>query len=206
MLSATISERTGRWFISLNVEQDIPTVQARGPAAGVDLGLVRIATVSDGTMFPSPRTLPRLQRKLRRAQKSLSRRKRGSRNRTRAAREIARTYARIADARTDLLHKVTTHLTRTKSVIGVEDLNAAGMLKNRCIAKAVSEAAFYRFRSLLEYKARWYGVSVSLRADHSLRQRSAVSAGIGGTRCRCRSAPFAVRLVAPSSTATSMPR
>lgn len=160
VLSATISERAGRWFISLNVEQDIPTVQSRGPAAGVDLGLVRIATVSDGTMFPSPRTLPRLQRKLRRAQKALSRRRRGSRNRTRAAREVARTYARIADARTDLLHKVTTHLTRTKSVIGVEDLNASGMLKNRCIAKAVSEAAFHRFRSLLEYKARWYGVSV----------------------------------------------
>lgn len=135
-------------------------MQSRGPAAGVDLGLVRIATVSDGTMFPSPRTLPRLQRKLRRAQKALSRRKRGTRNRTRAAREVAGIYARIADARTDLLQKVTTHLTRTKSVIGIEDLNAAGMLKNRCLAKAVSEAAFHRFRSLLEYKARWYGVSV----------------------------------------------
>lgn len=160
VLSATISERAGRWFVSLQVEQELPAVQNFGPSAGVDLGVMRIATVSDGTMFPSPRTLPKLQRRLRRAQKTLSRRNRGSRNRARASREVAKVYGRIANARTDLLHKVTTHLTRTKSVIGIEDLNAAGMLKNKCLAKVVSEAAFRRFREMLEYKARWYGSSI----------------------------------------------
>ena len=160
LLSATIAERAGRWFVSVQVVQDIPTPQNHGPAAGVDLGVLRLATVSDGATFPSPRTLPRLQRKLRRAQRAISRKKRGSRNRARAARKAAVIYARVANARSDLLHKVTSHLTRTKSLIGIEDLNAAGMLKNRCLARVVSEAAFGRFRTFLEYKARWYGASV----------------------------------------------
>ena len=160
VLSATVSERAGRWFVSLQVEQELPTPVNVGPSVGVDLGVVRLATVSDGTLFPSPRTLPKLERKLRRAQKAVSRRMKGSRQRAMAARDVARIYMRIANSRNDLLHKVTSQLTRTKSVIGIEDLNASGMLKNRCLARAVSEAAFRRFRDLLEYKAVWYGSSV----------------------------------------------
>lgn len=160
VLSATISERAGRWFVSVQVEQELNEPENAGPAAGVDLGILRLATVSDGAMFPSPRTLPKLQRKLRRAQKTVSRRKKGSHRRAKAAGEVARIYLHIANARKDLLHKVTSHLTKTKSVIGIEDLNTAGMLKNRCLAKAVSEAAFRRFRELLEYKALWYGASI----------------------------------------------
>lgn len=160
ILSATISERAGHWFVSMCVEEEIIPRPNSGPIAGVDLGITHMATVSDGTVFGNPRALKRHERKLKRLQRSLSRKKKGSKNRGKARLKVAKLHFRITNIRKDALHKATTWLAKTKSVIGVENLNVSGMMKNRHLAKAVSNVGMYEFRRQLEYKAEWYGSRV----------------------------------------------
>lgn len=163
ILSATVSERAGRWFVSLQVEvesQDPPPVEGEPSVVGVDLGLARLATLSDDTTFENPKALESKFKKLRRLQRSLSRKKKGSNNRKKAAKRVAKLHWRIANARNDALHKITTYLTRTKSVVVIEDLNVSGMMKNRHLARAVQDVGFYEFRRQLEYKGEWYGCEV----------------------------------------------
>jgi len=157
ILSATVSERAGRWFVSITVEQEIDVPKNNGPIVGVDLGIATMATVSDGTVFSNPRVLRRYERKLKRLQRSLSRKKKGSSNRAKVRNRLARLHLKIANIRKDAIHKATTWLARTKSVIVVEDLRVSGMAKNHHIAKAVYDVGMYEFRRQLEYKTRWYG-------------------------------------------------
>lgn len=157
ILSATLSEQAGRWFVSLLVREALVVPENRGPVVGVDLGLHRLAVVSDGTVHENPRVLFRFERKLRRVQRSLARKKRGSRNRMRTVRRLQRLHRRITNIRRDALHKVTSMLARTKSVIVVEDLNVAGMKRHPQLAKAVADVGFFEFRRQLIYKTRWYG-------------------------------------------------
>jgi len=160
ILAATVSQRAGRWFISLQVKMEITVPSNNGPAIGVDLGVRSLATLSDGTFVANPRPLARYERKLRRLHRVLARRKRGSNNYSDCRRRLARTYLRITNIRTDTLHKATTKLARTKSVIGVEDLPIRNMLKNRALAKHVHEAGFGEFVRQLRYKTTWYGSAV----------------------------------------------
>jgi putative transposase len=164
VLSAIISQRVGCWFISLVVEeenQDHQKVKYDDHSiVGVDLGIKTLAVCSDGAVFDSPNLLSDNRRKLRRLQKSLSRKKNGSNNWRKAAKRVARFYHRIANIRSDSLHKITTHLTRTKSVVVIEDLNIRGMLKNHHWAGAISDAGLYQFRRQLEYKGLWYGCQI----------------------------------------------
>ena len=157
ILSATVSERAGRWFVSITVEQEIDVPQNNGPIVGVDLGIAAMATVSDGTVFLNPRVLRRYERKLKRLQRSLSRKKKGSSNRAKVRNRLARLHLKIANIRKDAIHKATTWLARTKSVIVVEDLCVSGMSKNYRLAKAVHDVGMYEFRRQLEYKTKWYG-------------------------------------------------
>ena len=157
--SATVSREADRWFVSLAVEAEraIPAHPSAGGAIGVDLGVLALATLSDGTVVPGPKALRRGLRKLRRLSRAHSRKQRGSRNRARAARRLARHHARVAHLRRDHLHKLTTRLAKTHGRIVVEDLNVKGMLGNRKLARALSDAGFGEFRRQLEYKCRWYG-------------------------------------------------
>ena len=154
VLRMTVSQRAGRWYASLTVEREEPAVRRapKGGAVGVDLGVKTLATLSDGTIIENPRCLAASERRLKKAQKALSRKAMCSRRRAKARAKVARLHAHVANQRIDAMHKATTWLASTFSEICIEDLNAAGMVRNHRLAKAVSDAAFGEFRRQLEYK------------------------------------------------------
>ena len=162
ILSATVSEQAGHWYVSLQVEEEHPVPENTGPVVGIDLGIKSLATLSDGEVIPNPRHLKRRLKKLKRLQRMVSRRKKGSKNRKKAVRKLARLHRQIKNQRRNTLHQVTTRLAKTKSVLVIEDLNVSGMLKNHRLAQAIDDVGFYEFKRQLLYKASWYGSSVIL--------------------------------------------
>jgi putative transposase len=174
ILGVTVREHAGRWWISFQVEVDRTSINKRhqagpdAPACGIDLGLNTFAVIknSDGSKeeIHAPKPLKAAQRALKRANRKLARTSEDSRNRARARRRAGRLHLRVADRRRDFLHRTTTRLTRTKSAIAVETLHVKGMVKNRRLARAVSDAGFGEFVRQLDYKADWYG-SIVWKAD-----------------------------------------
>jgi len=163
ILGATVSEKGGRWFVSLQVEMDIPDPEPmEKTVAGVDLGVNRMAQVSDGKVFENPRALKSTLTKLKRLQRVVSRRKKGSANRKKAVEQLATAYVHVANIRKGALHQATTFLAKTKSAIVVENLNVSGMLKNHHLAQAIADVGMYEFRRQLQYKGIWYGCEVRM--------------------------------------------
>jgi putative transposase len=159
--TVTVSkDAAGRWFVSMLVEEKIGPLPPVTRNVGVDAGITALATLSTGEKVVNPRHERRDRRKLAKAQRALARKEKGSANRARARLKVARVYARIADRRRDHLHKVTTRLVRENQVIAVEDLTVSNLVKNRCLARAISDASWREMRSILEYKAQWYGRTV----------------------------------------------
>ena len=163
ILSASVSERAGRWFVSIQVEENLPEytgVKDEYDVVGVDLGIKTLATVSDGKVYDNPKPLRTKLRKLKRFQQSVSRKVKGSQNRKKATRKVAKLYLKISNVRKDTLHKITTALAKTKRVVGIEDLNVSGMMKNRCLAQAIADLGLGEWRRQLEYKGNWYSCSI----------------------------------------------
>lgn len=158
ILSATFSEEAGRWFVSIQVEeeQDKPVPTATS-AIGVDWGIKQLATLADGTTFDNPRALKHAQKRLRRLERQKSRRQLGSKNRKKTVRTLAKQHARVARIRRDAAHKLTTYLCKNHALVAIEDLHVAGMLKNHRLAQAVSDSNFAEIRRQLQYKAVWHG-------------------------------------------------
>ena len=165
VLSATVSETAGRWYVSLQVEQEIPNPEQKVPyIVGVDVGIRHLAVTSDGEVFDNPKALTTLQNTLRVRQKAVSRKRKGSQNRRKAAHRLVVLHARIANIRRDAIHKMTSAIVKSASVIVIESLNVAGMLKNHRLARSLSDASLSEIHRQLKYKMSWAGGEV-LEAD-----------------------------------------
>lgn len=159
---ATISERAGRWFISVLVEEEIDQINTSGKVVGVDFGIKDLAVCSNGKVFENPRHLRNAERKLKRLQRELSRRTKGSANWQKTKAKLQRAHFDLVNARRHTQHEISSYLThRLKpSVIVLEDLNVSGMMKNHRLAQAIGDVGFYELRRQIEYKAQWCGIEV----------------------------------------------
>ena len=151
-------EPSGRWFVSMLVDdqsiQPLPPTEKR---IGIDAGVTSLISTSDGEKIANPKYFNRLYKKLKVAQKELNRKTKGSSNRYKARLEVAKIHCLIKDARTDFLHKLTTRLVRENSVLAIEDLSVRNMVRNRKLARSISDAAWGELFRQLEYKCEWYG-------------------------------------------------
>jgi len=164
ILSATVSEKAGRWYVALLVEQEVsdplPIKDEDPHVVGVDVGVKELAKTSDGEVFENPKAFVKAQKKLRMLDKAVSRKKKGSKNQKKALKKRAKHYQKIANIRRDNQQKASTAIVKSADVIVIENLNVEGMKQNRCLSKAVSDAGMSTFLRQIEYKAEWAGKQV----------------------------------------------
>jgi putative transposase len=158
---ATVSCEAGRWFVALQIETDDvkPVVQPQA-VVGIDLGVSALATLSTGEAVEGPKSHKVALERLRRVNKALARKRRGSHNFRKTKARLQRVHRRIAAIRRDATHKLTTRITKTYAVIGMENLNVRGMVRNRHLSRSISDGGLYELRRQIEYKARLYGARV----------------------------------------------
>lgn len=160
--TATITKRSdGRYFVTLVLDEPVSPLPKTGESIGIDLGINRLATLSNGEHIANPRLLQRKLRKLAKAQRVLARRKKGSHRRELQRLKVARIQSQIADSRLDHMNKVTTDIVRRFDLVCMEDLNVRGMIRNHCLARALSDAAMGQFARLTEYKCDRYGKTLA---------------------------------------------
>jgi putative transposase len=151
-------EPDGRWYVTFAVDGDAPEpLEEVGHAIGVDLGVKDFAVTSDGDKIANLRCLERRARHLARYQRRMLRCQQGSANRAKVAAKVASAHRKVRDARRDFLHRASTCLVRRADTVVVEDLNVAGMLRNRKLARVISDCGWGEFRRQLAYKCQRYG-------------------------------------------------
>jgi putative transposase len=144
----------GRWYVSFVVEMPEPAqLPPAGAIVGVDLGIKDLAVTSDGQKIRNPRSLARREHNLARYQRRLARCQKGSANRTKAKAKVARAHRKVRASRADFLHRTSARLVRENDVIVIEDLAVKNMVRNRSLARAISDSGWGEFRRQLEYKA-----------------------------------------------------
>src|ERR1700723_1064386 len=168
----TVSSRNDKWFVSIQIERQVEQPVAQGDAVGIDMGVVRFATLSDGTFVPPLNILKRYAADLRKAQQAMSRKKKFSQNWKKAKAKVQRIHVRIANARRDYLHKASTSLSKNHAMVVVEDLQVGNMSRSAAgtveqpgrkvkqksgLNKAILDQGWAQFRRQLEYKMLWVG-------------------------------------------------
>lgn len=160
---ATISREADRWYLAVSVEMPTYTrVRTGDGVVGVDLGLTHLATLSTGEKIENPRALQHALRRLARAQRAHARKVKGSTNRRKSALRLARIHRRVANTRKHAIHTLTSRLCRENQAVGIEGLRPKNMVKNRRLARSISDAAFGEFRRQMAYKAPLYGTRLGV--------------------------------------------
>ncbi|QSR89443.1 transposase [Methylacidiphilum caldifontis] len=170
--NVTVSQSGGKWFISIQTEREVEQPIPQGGAVGIDMGVARFATLSDGTFYAPLRCFKRHETALRKAQQSLSRKVRFSNNWRKAKARVGRIHARIGNARRDFLHKTSTAISKNHAVVFVEDLQVRNMSKSAAgtteapgrndraksgLNKSILDQGWFEFRRQLDYKLAWRG-------------------------------------------------
>ena len=152
-----IKDSANRYFASFVVDISPENLPKTDSSIGIDLGISTFATLSNGEKFKAPKPLKQNLKKLAKFQRKFVRTEKGSKRREKHRLRVAKLHAKIKDIRTDFLHKLSTDLVKKYDTIVVEDLNVSGMVKNRKLAKAISDLGWREFRTLTEAKCEKYG-------------------------------------------------
>jgi len=168
----TVSSSGGKWFVSIQTEREVVQPIPQGGAVGIDMGIARFATLSDGTFYAPLNSFKRHEKALRKAQQSLSRKTKFSNNWKKAKSRVQSIHARIGNARRDYLHKTTTTISQNHAMVCIEDLQVRNMSKSAagaadapernvrgksCLNKAILDQGWFEFRRQLDYKLAWNG-------------------------------------------------
>jgi putative transposase len=181
--NVTVSGKQGKWFVSIQTERKVE--ESTHPSAtmvGIDVGITRFATLSDGEVFEPQNNFRRYEGALARAQKSLSRKKKYSENWKKEKAKVQRIHKRIGNARKDYIHKTTTMISKKHAIVCIEDLKVSNMSKSASgtvenpgknvmaksgLNKSILDQGWYEFRRQLSYKTEWQGGQLLLVPPHN---------------------------------------
>ena len=152
-----IKDTIGRYFASFVVEVPDEIAPQTNNSCGVDLGLTHFCILSSGEKIENPRLHKKMLRKIKKANRRLAKAKKDSNRRKKRKLRLAKLHAKVKDQRTDFLHKLTTRLVRENQALAIEELNVAGLVKNRKLSRAISDAGWAKFKTMLAAKCDKYG-------------------------------------------------